>query len=312
MHTISRVLCILTLFLLPMSALFEGTALAGEIHPQLDAYLETLPSDAPVTVIVHLKDRADIEAIDIDLIKEKATRAVRHERVISALKEVASRSQVSLLNYLESKKIEEKVLGFTSHWISNLVIVRATREEVYNLLDHPDVDFIEKNFEVSLIEPIIGNGTPPVTGIGVTPGLYAIQADRVWNELGITGAGRIVANLDTGVDGSHPALADRWRGAQPGVDPSEAWLDLLGGSPDFPTDTYGHGTHVMGTECGLGVGTGDTVGVAHGAQWIACNAINQSVGPEFDNDVILAFEWLADPDGDPGTSDDVPDVVQNS
>ncbi|MFQ6103842.1 MAG: S8 family serine peptidase [Candidatus Glassbacteria bacterium] len=304
--------CILSLLLFLAFATPCKQAKAGDIDPKLEAYLNTLPSNSPVSVIVHLKERADIEAIDIDLIKERATRSVRHERVVKALKQAASRSQGALIAYLDGKKIEGSVFGYTPHWISNLIVVRATKEELYRLLERPDVDFIEYNFEVSLIEPVSKGSGPPVTGIGVTPGLYAIQADRVWNELGITGSGRLVANLDTGVDGNHPALADRWRGAQPGVDPSEAWLDLINESPDFPVDTYGHGTHVMGTETGLGAATGDTVGVAWGAQWIACNAINQNVGPAFDNDVITAFEWFADPDGDPQTVDDVPDVVQNS
>ena len=49
-------------------------------------------------------------------------------------------------------------------------------------------------------------------GIGVTPGLRAINADRDWYELGLTGTGTLIGSLDTGVDGTHPALADRWRG----------------------------------------------------------------------------------------------------
>ena len=90
-----------------------------------------------------------------------------------------------------------------------------------------------------------------------------------------------------------------------------AWQDIAGyGSPNFPTDPFvGHGTHVMGTICGATAF--DTVGVAPGARWIASNAIYSSL-ENLDNQVIAGFEWLADPDGDPNTSDDVPDVVQNS
>jgi hypothetical protein len=46
--------------------------------------------------------------------------------------------------------------------------------------------------------------------------------------------------------------------------------------------------------------------------WIADNSINQSTGAAFDADVIAAFQWFSDPDGNPLTLDDVPDVVQNS
>ena len=120
----------------------------------------------------------------------------------------------------------------------------------------------------------------------------------------------MVANLDTGVDGYHPALSSRWRGTH---EPwQECWRDALGGGSTFPVDYGEHGTHVMGTMCGLGTGTGDTIGVAWEAEWIADNAINQWAGPEVDNDVLDAFQWFADPDGNPGTTDDVPDVVQNS
>jgi subtilisin family serine protease len=137
----------------------------------------------------------------------------------------------------------------------------------------------------------------------------AIKAPYVWREFGIDGTGVVVGSMDTGVDGSHPALAARWRGLF--ADPSECWLDNSGqGTPDFPVDNDFHGTHVMGTLTGLA--PDDTIGVAPGALWIAANTINQDVSSEFDNDVIASLEWFADPDGDPVTTDDVPCVVQNS
>jgi bacillopeptidase F len=140
--------------------------------------------------------------------------------------------------------------------------------------------------------------------------LRAVKADSVWYQLGITGLGRLVANLDTGVNGVHPALSARWRGNH---EPwQECWKDALGYGDTFPTDYNDHGTHVMGTMCGLGAGTNDTIGIAWEAEWIADNAINQAVTSEFDNDVVEAFQWFADPDGNSSTVDDVPDVVQNS
>ena len=310
----------LVLYVLPLCAISifyllfipSEKAFAGELRPDLEAYLETLPDYAKVPVIVYLEEQADITSLDMELKREKATRQVRHERVIRALKEVASRTQPTLIDHLEEAKRAGHITGFTPYWISNMIIAEATKEEIYRLLNRPDVGFIEPNFKFELIKPVTSGGGPEVSGIGVTPGLQAINADRVWRELGITGAGRLVANLDTGVDGNHPALSSRWRGTQPGVDPSEAWLDLVYGGSDFPADYYGHGTHVMGTLTGLGEATGDTIGVAFGALWIACNAIDQNTGNEFDNDVTRGFQWFADPDGDPGTVDDVPDVVQNS
>lgn len=66
----------------------------------------------------------------------------------------------------------------------------------------------------------------------------------------------------------------------------------------------------MGTMVGAyGV---DTVGMAWGAQWIANNSINQGVGAGFDSDVTNAYNWAADPDGNPATRYDVPDASCNS
>ncbi len=285
----------------------------GELHPGLEAYLGTLPGGATVSVIVHLKEQADIRSMNLELKKENASRAARHERIVMVLKETAIRTQPSLMNHLEREKAERKVVGYTAHWISNLIVVLASGETIRELADHPAVDFIEPNFGFALIGSVSPADLSGNDRAGITSGLEAINADRVWHELGITGAGRIVATLDTGVDGNHPALASRWRGIQAGVDPSEAWLDLVNGGTDFPGDhPLGHGTHVMGTLTGLGTSTGDTIGVAPGAQWIACNAVDQYTGPDFDNDIITAYEWFVDPDGDPGTVDDVPDVIENS
>ncbi len=286
---------------------------AGEIEQNFAEYLKTLPPHELASAIVIMADQADIKSLNAVLKAERATMKKRHLRVISALKSAASKSQGGIISYLDAKKREGSVGGYTPYWIMNLLVVQATREELERIATREDVDIIEANFKVSLIEPV-GDRTRsviiPKKGIGVTPGLKAINADRVWRELGITGRKRLVANLDTGVDGTHPALSSRWRGNH---EPwQECWRDALGFGDTTPHDYYGHGTHVMGTMCGLGAATGDTIGVAWEAEWIADNAINQGVGSEFDNDVLDAFQWFADPDGDPGTTDDVPDVVQNS
>jgi bacillopeptidase F len=286
---------------------------AGEIEENFAEYLNTLSPTEFVSAIVIMTDQADISTINAAMNEQRATREVRHERVISALKIAASRSQGEISEYLEARITQGSVKGYTPYWIMNLMVVQATVTELRQIAARNDVEIVESNFKAGLIEPIGEKDVPvivPDKGIGVTPGLRAIKADSVWYELGITGLGRLLANLDTGVDGTHPALSGRWRGNH---EPwRECWRDVLGYGDTTPHDYHGHGTHVMGTLCGLGAGTNDTIGVAWEAEWIAHNAINQSVNPEFDNDVLDAFQWFADPDGNPGTVDDVPDVVQNS
>jgi subtilisin family serine protease len=288
-----------------------AVASAGVIEPHFAAYLETLGDNEFASAIVYLQDRPDIQALDEDLRIAGAPMTVRHAQVLGALQDAAQRSQPALLTYLGSRVGPGSVEGYTPYWIMNMVVVSATPPELKAIANRADVEAVEANFAASLIspvgDPISGN---PLLGIGVTNSLKAINADRVWRDLGITGAGTLIANLDTGVDGNHPALATRWRGNSHPA--SECWRDALGGGTTFPVDFNGHGTHTMGTMTGAGHATGDTVGVAFNAQWIADNAIDQGVSPGFDNDVLDAFQWFADPDGNPGTTDDVPDVVQNS
>ncbi len=298
-------------FMFVATLILTQTVLAGDIEQHFANHLASIGDNDFASAIIYLRDRPNIRALDKELQREHAPLAVRHMRVIETLKQAAERSQPALLNYLEARKREGSVKGYTPYWLANMVVVSATKAELERIAKRTDVEAIEANFRATLIEqagkPYLGS---PTAGIGVTNSLMAINADRVWYELGITGSGTLVANLDTGVDGSHPALSARWRGNWHPW--NECWRDALGTGTTFPTDTHGHGTHTMGTMCGADHVTGDTVGVAFDALWIADNAINQSVGPEFDNDVLDAFQWFADPDGNPETTDDVPDVVQNS
>jgi subtilisin family serine protease len=286
------------------------------IDPAHEAYLETMPEDAMVSVMIYLADRVPLDDLDASFKAERATLAARHERVISSLVEKAADTQLELLAELARRKTDGEVVGYTPYWIANMVVAKMTVRAVREVAARPDVAVVEPNFTVEPVEPVVrppgragGSASPQV---GATPGLRAINADRVWYELGITGAGRLIGNIDSGVMGEHVALASRWRGAEPGIPWHWAWHDVFG-TTTFPFDEDGHGTHVMGTMVGLGEATGDTVGVAWGAQWIASNAIHRwQQNPEFDSDVTAAFQWFADPDGDPQTVDDVPDAVQNS
>ena len=303
-----------TAVLLVVVFLLAGTAWAGVIAPGLESQMQKLRGDDEMKVLVVLRDQADIDSMNRQLHDSRATRQERHQAVLGALQDAAHRSQDALIDYLGARQSDGGIRGYTSHWLINSVVVVGTVDAIRELALRDDVEVIESDLRVELIEPIRDEkATPPGghRGIGTTPGVEAINAPRVWEELGIDGTGVVVGNMDTGVDGNHPALSARWRGLF--ADPSACWLDNSGqGTPDFPVDNHyvGHGTHVMGTITGLA--PDDTIGVAPGALWIAANTINQSVSTEFDNDVIASLEWFADPDGNPETTDDVPCVVQNS
>jgi subtilisin family serine protease len=92
--------------------------------------------------------------------------------------------------------------------------------------------------------------------------IIAIEANRVWDELGVTGEGIVVGQSDSGVDGLHPALAAGYRGTNGNDDYN--WLDPWYGSLQ-PRDYGSHGTHTLGSAVGR-----NGIGVAPGASWFGC------------------------------------------
>jgi len=295
-------------FLVPVVILLSltGVALAGELHPALEQAMAAKPDTEPVTALVVMREAVDVQALDVSLHEQKVTLAERHVTVIQTLQDAAQTSQRDIIEFLDSR-VGQGVVSYTPHWIINGLMVTASKATIREIGARDDVDIVEPDIQPMLIEPK-DRYQSAITGIGITPGVVNIGARRVWDELGIRGEGALIAGLDTGVDGNHPALSNRWRGLE--APWQECWLDVLGGNTQFPTDGGGHGTHCMGTM--TGVALDDTIGVAPAAQWIATNPINQGVGGGFDNDILTCYEWIADPDGDPTTLDDVPDVCQNS
>ncbi|MEW6197685.1 MAG: S8 family serine peptidase [Planctomycetota bacterium] len=287
-------------------------ATAGVLDGGLAAILETRDADATVSVLVFLKAQVDVDGLVGALDAERATMQRRHEVIVRSLLATAERTQGPLLDYLNGLVEEGRLEYVEAFWIANVIRVDGPKAEIEQLLKHPDVGTIYYNYEVELIEPV---ATAPDSGglDAPEPGVVAVRAPEAW-ALGYTGQGVLVANMDTGVAGNHPALASRWAGvADPRYagHPEWAWYDPYNNQNNFPYDTNGHGTHTMGTVCGGA--PGDQIGVAPGALWIASAPIDRGGGiPTTVANAIKSFQWMLDPDQNPGTNWDVPAVCSNS
>ncbi|MGD8451313.1 MAG: S8 family serine peptidase [Phycisphaerae bacterium] len=279
--------------------------MAGGIDPRLEDELYNAAPGEPVTALFVLNDQVDVRQLSNTLRAAKATRDQRHQAVVLAL-QGAAKGQDQFIADVDGRSAAKPVIRSRPFWILNSVVVEATPDVIRELALRPDVAMVYSNHMFSLPTPEKSDGTAR-TSRDITPGLQAVNAPMAWAE-NIDGDGVLVATIDTGVDGDHPALANRWAGLLPQYagHPDWAWMWRSGSAnDDFPVDGDYHGTHTMGTICGGA--PGEQIGVAPGATWIAAGI------PDLETEYILeAFQWLMDPDGDPSTSWDVPRVCSNS
>ncbi len=263
-----------------------------------------LTAQGEVSAIIRLADQAELrKAVGVQ--NTGVRNQAAHARVIEELRSNSRRSQAAILEMIEAAGA--RVKEHKSFWISNCIYIRADAEFIRELAQRPDVEMVTENPDIVLVEPV-DSGAITASTMTAEPGLTDIGAREAW-AMGLKGAGRIVCNFDTGVNGNHPALVARWRGAN-GAPAAACWFDPFTNTT-FPVDSHGHGTHTMGTIAGMD--GPDTVGVAFEAQWIAAGVVDRGGGfSRTVADILAAFQWAVDPDGNPQTIDDVPDVINNS
>jgi subtilisin family serine protease len=288
-----------------IALLMVSVAISGTVDTNLAVKIAHSDGKTLFPTLIFMASQIDLATMKHAHDQVQATRAQRHYDVITTLQRIASESQPDLLAYLDQAKAKGTVGKFKGYWITNMIYAELSKNEIETIAARDDVDMIYSDFRGELIKPVPGDITAPPSILSTEPGVRAIRADSMWVH-GYTGRGRLVCNIDTGVEGSHPALSARWRGNN-GHPASECWLDTADPSNTFPHDEGDHGTHTMGTMCGRSTTTPDTVGVAIDAQWIAARAVDVTGG-----NISAAFQWAADPDGNPNTIDDVPDVISNS
>jgi len=242
-----------------------------------------------VPIIITLSEQADLSNIgDVD-------RDERVRQVVQALQDVANTSQIPLVAFLALQNAQGLAGPVTRFWVFNGLSVSVNPVVIEALARRPDVARITPN--QTFQAPSLEVGTSPAE-----PNISAINAPDLW-DLGYTGQGIVVANVDTGVYLYHDDLSAQWRGG------SNSWFDPYYQHPSTPTDLDGHGTGTMGVMVGRDAG-GTAIGVAPDAQWIAVKIFNDQ-GQSTTSAIHAGYQWLLDPDGNPGTAD-APHVVNSS
>jgi serine protease AprX len=258
---------------------------ASTLAPDLEAVLANLSPNEEVDVIVRLADKVALEAF------QEKDKAERRTSLVRALKRKAETTQGPISEFLRGQGVKRII----QLWAINGIATTAPARVIAALSRNPLIESIRLDDTLQLPDPTF-NETPETEW-----NIDMIGAPRLW-DLGYTGAGTVVAAMDTGVDISHADLMDRWRGGD------NSWFDP-NGEHATPYDAEGHGTRVMGIMVGGSAG-GAAIGVAPDAEWIAVKIFNDA-GRATYSSIHLGYQWLMDPDGNPEI-DDAPDVVNNS
>ena len=293
------------------------------LEPALARVLNDAPADTRIHIIVEMRERVSPASVVGAHAAQADDRLATRAALVEALQATADRAQADVRAYLATERRRGHLTAVRPFWIFDGLAVYGARPDVIRALAaRPDVALIRLDHRRRWIEtppePLFRTSGGPLwsasarisartttTTTQVAWGVERIHADRVWASLGISGTGVVVANIDTGVDWTHPALQTNYRGYDPKGFHQHAgnWFDATGAGALYPVDSYGHGTHTMGTLAGRG-----GIGVAPDARWIAARAFDYS-GSAMDSWLHAAFEWVLAPAGDPALA---PDVVNNS
>ncbi|MBU1107093.1 MAG: S8 family serine peptidase [Candidatus Riflebacteria bacterium] len=211
--------------------------------------------------------------------------------VISALQENLKRNLKSVSKVMKSPANA----NINPLWIANAFAFDATENDVTRIAKLPNVAEVFRNEYKIFIDKDINKRDESSDPTVIQWGVQKVRANEVWQTYRIDGAGVVVGIIDTGIDGTHPALAGKIL----------SFKDFTTDQSATPTDTQGHGSHVAGTVAGS-----QGVGVAPGARLIIGRVFDTSGGTT--EEVLMAgMQWMLDPDGIPETNDG-PRLINNS
>jgi hypothetical protein len=231
------------------------------------------------------------------------TRGDRLTSVANALKAHAASTQSSVLATLA----KFPGLKYNSLWITNQIYIsEATAQVIAAVSNLAGISEIKEEEIIPLEALGHVDSSAHVHAQGrahplAEAGVEKIQAHLVWDMPGGNkGEGVVVAEMSTGVRGTHEVLRHNFRGDYGWFDPEDSTL--------VPNDVSGIGTFSAALIAGAG-----GVGVAPAAKWMACRGCG-----EFScnlNTLLVCGQFMACPTMADGSSPDctkAPHVVTNN
>lgn len=261
-------------------------AQAAQFDPQLQPFLNRTQDDQVIRVIVTFKNQMNLGRNVMAPLRSAQERT----KVQKTLMQNAKLSQTQFIKTLEQWNQMGIANQYKSLWIVNAMILDMHVKDLNRLASEPSVNYVQANSKISLIAPS-KRSFQMLEDQTYTYGLQKIMIPQLRNSKpDIKGTSIRVAVIDTGIDGTHPDLANK----------VVAFGDFVN-KQQKPYDDNGHGTHVSGT-IGGGATSGTSIGVAPDVHFIGAKFLDKDGSGTFEN-ALLAMQWIADPDGKPETND---------
>lgn len=157
------------------------------------------------------------------------------------------------------------------------VAAKIPKSSIQALRRNPSIEFLELDRLVYALGETLPWGVERVNATAV----WDTDEDLEVDPGAVAGSGIKIAVVDTGIDYTHPDLADRYGGG----------YDFVNDDQD-PMDGHGHGTHVSGTVAATDNVIG-VIGVAPHVTIYALKALNDT-GYGTTRDVIMSILWAMD------------------
>jgi len=275
---------------------------------KVDALLQEQLAQKPdqlYPILVSLEDKVDVEELQETFTRLRSSKHQRATTLVSQLQEKAEKTQPVVI---------QKIRNFGGYrqgsisplWIANGLFLEASADLINYLSQLPEVSYIEWDAPVRLEKR---EGVTAFLEPGIAePALKSMNVDKLW-AMGYSGYGTKVMIIDSGVDLMHPALR-----SQANYNTESRARSTSGSIVGDYSDE--HGTAVAGAIVGLDRSNRDTLGAAFNARYIdgpSSNLVNSN--GDFEGSVRTAYsnlQYALNPDGDVSTSDDIPDVINNS
>lgn len=296
------------IFILAIFSISFSIAQNQNISKDLLLEINNSNEDKVIKINIIMRNQLDIDSLKFEFINNQIPLQQRQSIIIRELMNIAQNSQVSLMQQIEKERNNIQLLR--RYWIVNMMTVNIKVKSIESLMNRNDIGFLQldKDFIAGMIKPVKTQPSSAKAIGGSEPGLRAINAHKLW-AMGYTGRGRLCYTMDTGIWPDHDVFSGRFMGNYFPI--SRAWY---GFDSEFPRDKSGsHGTHVTGTILGLDKNNNDTIGLAMNAYFMVSDPIVTSLADiKPYSDFALAYQWALNPDGDTNTTNDIPDVINNS